>query len=180
LTVGETRGIHRGFGTLHIADEADRMPSRKPPAYTGDRAEDIARQAAEIAKSYSEIYTEGDRVIFRSSKAGSAVVTQIVTDSETADRYYSIVTVMPSVRPVWGNPVWRAGRGVLPADRTLKPVAPEQSPSRESQQPDRQSLWEVQTEHFDLSKERERLQAKRKTVAVTTKRRRVFKAKDDT
>lgn len=38
LTVGEAREAHRGFGLLHIEDNAKRDSSRAAPEYTDDRA----------------------------------------------------------------------------------------------------------------------------------------------
>lgn len=182
LTVGEARGSHRGFGMMHMAQEGDSDARRMAPGYTPDQAENYARHVAMLARSFDEIYTEGNRVIFRSQRANEAIVTQRIRDRETGESFYSVLTVVPSTRPVWGDPVWRAGRAQLPADRTLKPGAPGLSPDQESQRSGHQTLGEVQTERFNIARERERTQARRAggaTRVTYKKRRRIVRTKDD-
>lgn len=182
LTVGEARGSHRGFGMMHMAQEGDSDARRMAPGHTPDQAENYARHVAMLARSFDEIYTEGNRVIFRSQRANEAIVTQRIRDRETGESFYSVLTVVPSTRPVWGDPVWRAGRAQLPADRTLKPGAPGLSPDQESQRSGHQTLGEVQTERFNIARERERTQARRAggaTRVTYKKRRRIVRTKDD-
>ena len=101
LPVGLARGDHRGFGVEHMAQNGEAYPSREPPQYTDDRAENYARHSAAIARSGNEGYIEGDKVILRSSRMGEALVLKEREDS--TGHYYSIVTTVPAEKSRWGD-----------------------------------------------------------------------------
>lgn len=149
LTVGVAKSSHRGYGINHIKAEGDAIKSRRPPEYTDDEAENYARHVATIAKSFGEIYEEDGKLILRSARMKEALVVSEQTDRETGEKFYSVVSLRPAEKVVWGAPVWFTGRASLPGDRLLQPRASEPSPDQNSQQSDRQ-VQRNQTSKFIL------------------------------
>ena len=177
LTVGVAREAHRGFGIMHMADNAKRDTFRKPPQVTDDEAENFARQVAAVARTFQSVYHEhGNRYILVSPKTTDALAVERKTDAFTGEEFYSAVTLVPAKnRHKWGKPVW-AGRVDFPVDRALQPRASVPSSDKETQQSDRQPQRN-QTSHFDFSKIEEDRQPRK--VPVTVKKRRAYTAKDE-
>lgn len=168
LAVGEHFQSHRGYGVVKLAGEADRASARRePPAYTGDRAENFARHVVAVANSADALFEEGGRMILRASRLREALV---LDDRGT---HWSVISLRPAERDVWGRPV-RTGRGLVQSLSRRPASAPYQSPGGDiSPTPDRKSLG-VQTEHFDLTNPTPGWQEKSpaRNVKVTHKRRR--------
>lgn len=173
LTVGVAREAHRGFGIMHMADNAKRDISRRPPQVTDDDAENFARQVAAVARTFQSVHHEhGNRYILISPKATDALVVERITDAFTGEDFYSAVTLVPvKNRHKWGKPVW-AGRADFPVDRALQSRASVPSPDQESQRSDRQPQ-RSQTSHFDFTQVDPDRQPK-KSPTVTVKKRRSF------
>ena len=187
LTVGRVFAPHKGFGIMHLYEEGLANRRRAVPEYTDDPAENYARHVAMIARSFNEIYTEDNKIIFRSARTREALVTEVHFDKESGTEYYSVVSLMPSQHSIWGDSVWRAGRASSPADRTPKPASPTPSPGQQSGQPGRESLGNAKTEYFDIKLERKKRQDKekakqeaknRKVPVRYKKRRRIYRPKD--
>ncbi|BBJ23271.1 MuF-C-terminal domain-containing protein [Candidatus Nitrotoga sp. AM1P] len=172
LPVGIAREAHRGYGISHIKAEGDAIKSRRPPGYTDDEAENYSRHVATIAKSFSEIYKDGNNLILRSARMKEALVVSEQTDRETGERFYSVVSLRPAEKLVWGAPEWLTGRASLPGDRLLQPRASDPSPDHDSQQSDR-LVQRNQTSKYIFAQNDDDRQPKNKTV-VTHKKRRAY------
>ena len=175
LTVGVSRGAHSGFGVMHISDTGDKFPARSVPEYTGDKAENIARHIAMLARSFNQIYAEAGRVIVRSGKSQEALVLERRTDADTGEGFYSVITLRPAEKNVWGNPVW-VGRLTLPTNEPQQLGASTLSDDQKSLQSPRYGQRN-QTERFDVTQTAVDSQPK-KQPTVTTKKRRTFTMKD--
>lgn len=178
LNVGVAREAHRGFGITHIYDSSKSSRARLPKESTGDLAEDFSRQSAHIAQIFDQIYTEGNRVIFRSSKEKLALVTQVREDRAAGDKYYSIITVVPSEREVWGVPDW-VERKDFSTDRLLQSSVSVPSSDQNSQRSDR-LLQRNQSSKFDFNMDES--SNVKKNPSVTVKKRRTYtinEVKDD-
>lgn len=176
LTVGIARSAHRGFGIQHMKTEGDSMKSRRPPEYTDDEAENYARHVATIARTFNEAYKEGRQLVLRSARLKEALVVSVQKDALTGEQFYSVESLRPAAKVVWGAPVWFTGRASLPGDRLLQSRASELSPDHESQQSDR-LVQRNQTSKFDFTQQDPDRQPKN-PVKVTIKKRRVFTQKD--
>ncbi|HEX5464451.1 MAG TPA: diguanylate cyclase [Burkholderiales bacterium] len=163
LPVGVARGDHRGFGVEHMAENGDAYPAREPPQYTDNRAENYARHVAAIARSGTEGYVEGNRIIMRSPRMREALVLQERDDS--TGHYYSVVTTVPAEESRWGYPAW-TGRSQAPVAASSQHAAPELTPGQKTEQPDRLSP-EPQTERYDLPPKGEPSQEGKRSVGET-------------
>jgi diguanylate cyclase (GGDEF)-like protein len=171
LTVGVSREAHRGFGINKLKAEADRNLGREPPNATDDRAENFARQVANVARDFDQIYTEGGKVILRSSRMKQALVVEARSDN--GEWFYSVVSLRPAENVVWGLPDW-TGRSQGQSDRLRKSSAPEPSPDQDSPQSDRQ-FRERQSSKFQFTQDG----PDRQQPTVTVKKRRAFTMNDD-
>jgi len=106
LTTGAHYGSHRGFGIVKLAGEADASKRREPPSYTEDRAENFARHVVAVANSADAQFAEDGKTIIRSSRMKEALVLEDMGD------YFSITSLRPAEKVVWGVPV-RTGRGLV-------------------------------------------------------------------
>lgn len=131
--------FHRSFGIEHIADNGNRKESRKAPNHTDDDTQNYLRHVAVIATDFSKIYRDGNRLVLRSSKLKEALILQKLTDSDTGERFYSVVKMVPlfgdTVLRNFGEPVWSQGRSLFPNDRLLQSSASVQPIGQESQRP---------------------------------------------
>lgn len=173
---GQSRGAHRGFGMEHLGAEVAANPARLPSINTGDLAEDLARDLLNITRTASSIHVDGNRFVLVSRASNKAAILQRVADAERGD-YYSVVTTVPAgnVQAKWGSPIW-AGQGLVRPFASQPGRAPDQSPGRESLQPDRQSFG-AQTEKFQFEpvaepRQEAPAQAAGRDVPVTIKKRR--------
>ncbi|MFA7606822.1 MAG: LPD23 domain-containing protein, partial [Rhodocyclaceae bacterium] len=167
LTVGIHRGSHRGFGIVKLAGESDISKRREPPSYTNDRGENFARHVVAVANSANEVYEETGKTIIWAPRMREALVLEDMGD------HWSIVSLRPAPKSVWGRPV-QTGRGGFQSLSQRSASAPLLSPGAESAPlPGRQSLG-VQTERFDLTDPMPGRQAQqaRQDVKVTVKKRR--------
>lgn len=148
LPVGIARGEHTGFGVMHMKDNAAREGRRSPPAETGDLAENFARHVVAVLRSSQQMFSDNPgRAIFRSPAMREAVVTRRMPGP--AGEHYSVVTVVPSERPVWGTPVW-VGRLTFPTVGLQQSVAPGAVVGQESAATNLDRAG-VQTEKFDFT-----------------------------
>jgi hypothetical protein len=158
LAVGTVKGVHQGFGLLHMKAEADADPGprRSPRKLTADAAENFAREVADIARNGNRLYYDEprDRVVLQ-SPAGYGIVLEPRRSREgegDGTRYYSVLTMFKPKDPrLWGSPV-RIGRADLPITEPPQSVAPELSPGQKSAEAT-PSIAGVQTEHFDFNPE---------------------------
>jgi len=122
LTIGSADARHRGFGIAHLADNASYENKRNAPDYTDDKAENFARHVAAIARSFDQIYQDGNKLVFRSSRMKEALIIAKKYDAVDGANFYSVISLVPSINPVWGSPEW-AGRVSSPASRLVQPRA---------------------------------------------------------
>ncbi|HEX5464454.1 MAG TPA: hypothetical protein VFW88_07040 [Burkholderiales bacterium] len=162
LPVGAVREDHRGFGVEHMAENGDAYPAREPPQYTDNRAENYARHVAAIARSGTEGYIEGNRVILRSPRMGEALVLQEREDANGP--YYGVVTFLPAQKSRWGVPAW-TGRSQAPVATPQSRAASVPPPGQNELRPDRLSP-EAQTEHYDLPPKDEPSQVGKRSVGA--------------
>jgi hypothetical protein len=154
LNVGDVR---KRFGIEKIATRMDQNPAREAPVLTADRAENIVREVARIARSFNEVYKEGDQYILRDSKTERAIVVEL--KQRRGEDYYAVNSLRPAENIVWGKPVW-VGRGELRPIRLRQPGAPGLSPDDETAASDRRSLGK-QTSKYILGGTRPEIKYKK-------------------
>ena len=157
------KGRHRGYGMMHMADNAQMDARRQPIKQTGDLAEDLMRQTVGALQGKVDIHQEKEGVlVIVNRQKGQAVVLNL------QGGYYSVNTVRPvgtsNPTQLWGDPVLRNGRLAFPSQTTAADVSP-QSERQDSvvPRPDRTGQG-VRTEHFDFTKPMGDAQAPEVTV----------------
>lgn len=97
LRVGEHKDEKKGFGIEHIAENNSKYPYRKPIKNTGDSAEDISNEIAQIANDYKEIYNDKatGRKVLRYGKIDKAIIVERRDDDGS---FWSVVTSIPLTR----------------------------------------------------------------------------------
>lgn len=110
VAVGIARDLHRGFGLMHLADNARRDGRRAPEAHTGELAEDLIRETVSALGGRVSIHHDGVSHVLVNQADGKAVVMQWRGD------HYSVISVRPfkgNPQNLWGRPVW-GGRLTFP------------------------------------------------------------------
>jgi hypothetical protein len=171
IQAGKAKGVGKGFGIEHLADNARRFPSRRVPRYTADDAENFVRHAAALAKDYDKIYQEEDgKYIFWSDAMKLGLVTVRTRDSVTGEYFYRAITIHPEVRGTWGEPVW-PGRGLLPGSESRQPIASQQSPGQQTPKPSRLAQRTQTSKYILPGSEQDR---QPRTPVIEIKKRRAY------
>lgn len=118
LHVGRAVGEHRGYGIMHLADNAKLDKRREPPAKTDDRAENYAQHVAHLARSFTAIYRDGRRLVLQTPRSREALVVEERTGRDD-EPYYSVVSMVPSdVTRKMGRSVWTGRNPMEPKPPT--------------------------------------------------------------
>ena len=151
VKVGEAKGPHRGYGMMHMADNARQDARRMPRQETGDISEDLMRQAVNLLDGRVDVYHEGGNMYALVNRMEKQAVVLALHEG-----YYSVTTVRPvgSANPtqLWGDPVFRNGRLAFPSQTTAVAESPQsERQDNDVPRPDRTGQG-VRTERFNITK----------------------------